>query len=62
MLCDFIGSPEASPTKKQVTEKYKDTNTSWKQIEDERLPLQNQNPGIIAWAKIAGHCWWPGIS
>ena len=25
-----------------------------------RLPLQEQNPGIIAWAKIAGHNWWPG--
>ncbi|KAL6437030.1 hypothetical protein ACFW04_004973 [Cataglyphis niger] len=54
-------SPEASPIKKQVTDKYKDTNTSWKQIEDERLPLQNQNPGVIAWAKIAGHCWWPAM-
>ncbi|EFN74862.1 DNA (cytosine-5)-methyltransferase 3A [Camponotus floridanus] len=54
-------SPETSPTKKQAVEKCKDTNTSWKQIEDERLPLQNQNPGVIAWAKIAGHCWWPAM-
>ncbi|XP_029165493.1 uncharacterized protein LOC114936461 isoform X2 [Nylanderia fulva] len=54
-------SPETSSTKKQVVEKNKDMNTSWKQIDDERLPLQNQNPGVIAWAKIAGHCWWPAM-
>jgi hypothetical protein len=40
----------------------KDVNTSWEQIDDERLCLQHQQPGVIAWAKIPGHCWWPGIS
>ncbi|XP_072746851.1 DNA methyltransferase 3 isoform X3 [Anoplolepis gracilipes] len=53
-------SLETLPVKKQV-EKSKDINTSWKQIEDERLPLQDQHPGVIAWAKIAGHNWWPGM-
>lgn len=54
-------SPEP-PAKKQNVEKNKDTNVSWEQIDDERLGLQNQQPGVIAWAKIPGHCWWPGIS
>nr|ASM42032.1 Dnmt3b [Pogonomyrmex barbatus] len=53
-------SPE-SPPKKQNTEKNKDVNTSWEQIDNERLPLQNQQPGVIAWAKIPGHCWWPAM-
>jgi len=43
-----------------MADKLKNANTSWKQIEDERLPLQHQQPGVIAWAKIAGHSWWPG--
>lgn len=43
-------------------EKNKDTNASWEQIDDERLPLQHQCVGTIAWGKIPGHCWWPGIS
>lgn len=55
-------SPEQPPTKKQNVEKNKDTSASWEQIDDERLGLQNQQPGVIAWAKIPGHCWWPGIS
>ncbi|TGZ50747.1 DNA (Cytosine-5)-methyltransferase 3B, partial [Temnothorax longispinosus] len=54
-------SPEVPPTKKQKVEKNKDTTTSWKQIDDERLDLQNQQPGVIAWAKIPGHCWWPAM-
>lgn len=52
-----IDSPES---KKQIVEKSKDTKVL-KQIEEERLPLQEQNPGVIAWAKITGHNWWPGI-
>ncbi|XP_018313252.1 DNA methyltransferase 3 isoform X2 [Mycetomoellerius zeteki] len=53
-------SPEPPP-KKQNTEKNKNVNTSWEQIDDERLCLQNQQPGVIAWAKIPGHCWWPAM-
>ncbi|XP_067209119.1 uncharacterized protein [Linepithema humile] len=50
------------PAKKQVSEKYKEPkSTSWKQIEEERLPLRNQHPGVITWAKIAGHNWWPAM-
>nr|XP_031834105.1 uncharacterized protein LOC116427656 isoform X1 [Nomia melanderi]XP_031834114.1 uncharacterized protein LOC116427656 isoform X1 [Nomia melanderi] len=26
-----------------------------------RLPLGEQNPGVITWAKIAGHNWWPAM-
>lgn len=56
----FAESPEtAPPSKKQVVEKHKEPRTS-SQIEEERLPLRNQYPGVIAWAKIAGHNWWPG--
>ncbi|XP_070517519.1 DNA methyltransferase 3 isoform X1 [Cardiocondyla obscurior] len=54
-------SPEPTPVKKQNAEKNKDINASWEQIDDERLCLQNQQPGVIAWAKIAGHCWWPAM-
>lgn len=61
-LIPSIDSPEQPPAKKQNVEKNKDTNASWEQIDDERLGLQNQQPGVIAWAKIPGHCWWPGIS
>lgn len=25
-----------------------------------RLPLKEQRPGVITWAKISGHNWWPG--
>ncbi|KAG5311145.1 DNM3B methyltransferase, partial [Acromyrmex insinuator] len=53
-------SPEPPP-KKQNTEKNKNVNTSWEQIDDERLCLQSQQPGVIAWAKIPGHCWWPAM-
>ncbi|XP_011876208.1 PREDICTED: uncharacterized protein LOC105566647 isoform X2 [Vollenhovia emeryi] len=53
-------SPEPPP-KKQNMEKIKDTNTTWEQIDDERLCLQHQQPGVIAWAKIPGHCWWPAM-
>lgn len=53
----LIDSPEP---KKQIVEKPKITN-AFKQMEEERLPLQEQNPGVIAWAKITGHNWWPGI-
>lgn len=61
--CCFAGPPETPPpVKKQIIEKLKEPkSTSWKEIEDERLPLRNQRPGVIAWAKIAGHNWWPGI-
>lgn len=41
-------------------EKNKNINASWEQIDDERLSLQHQQPGVIAWGKIPGHCWWPG--
>ncbi|XP_014478590.1 PREDICTED: uncharacterized protein LOC106746476 [Dinoponera quadriceps] len=51
------GSPEL---KKQLTEKTKDTKAV-KQMEDERLPLREQIPGVIAWAKITGHNWWPAM-
>ncbi|XP_011707925.1 PREDICTED: uncharacterized protein LOC105462763 isoform X2 [Wasmannia auropunctata] len=55
-------SPEQQPAKKQNVEKNKEiVNTSWEQIDDERLCLQNQQPGVIAWAKIPGHCWWPAM-
>lgn len=58
------GSTESSPPRKKTnTEKQKemkDEKLGWKEIEAERLPLQYQNPGVIAWAKIAGHSWWPG--
>lgn len=48
-------SPETSPKNKQVIEKHEDnTNTNLQQIEDERLHLLDQNPGVIAWAKIPG--------
>ncbi|EZA48382.1 DNA (cytosine-5)-methyltransferase 3A [Ooceraea biroi] len=53
--------PRQSAAKKQIADKLKNINTSWKQIEDERLPLQHQKPGVIAWAKIAGHSWWPAM-
>ncbi|XP_076176903.1 DNA methyltransferase 3 isoform X2 [Ptiloglossa arizonensis] len=26
-----------------------------------RLPLKEQHPGVITWAKIAGHNWWPAM-
>ncbi|XP_033334169.2 DNA methyltransferase 3 isoform X1 [Megalopta genalis] len=26
-----------------------------------RLPLREQKPGVITWAKIAGHNWWPAM-
>jgi len=61
-LIFWAGSPDPPPTKKQNIEKNKDVNTSWEKIDDERLCLQNQQPGVIAWAKIPGHCWWPGIN
>ncbi|XP_020290668.1 uncharacterized protein LOC109858126 isoform X2 [Pseudomyrmex gracilis] len=58
-------STESSPPRKKTnTEKQKemkDEKPGWKEIEAERLPLQYQNPGVIAWAKIAGHSWWPAM-
>ncbi|XP_071643314.1 DNA methyltransferase 3 isoform X2 [Temnothorax longispinosus] len=57
----ILSSPEVPPTKKQNVEKNKDTTISWEQIDDERLGLQDQQPGVIAWAKIPGHCWWPAM-
>ncbi|XP_011138454.1 uncharacterized protein LOC105182605 isoform X2 [Harpegnathos saltator] len=53
------GSPEP---KKQAekTEKTKDTKAV-KQMEEERLPLREQIPGVITWAKITGHNWWPAM-
>ncbi|XP_076675507.1 DNA methyltransferase 3 isoform X2 [Andrena cerasifolii] len=26
-----------------------------------RLPLRDQHPGVVTWAKIAGHNWWPAM-
>ncbi|XP_028049660.1 uncharacterized protein LOC105830581 isoform X2 [Monomorium pharaonis] len=51
---------ELPPPKRQNTEK-KDVNTSWEQIDNERLCLQHQQPGVITWGKIPGHCWWPAM-
>ncbi|KAL2724380.1 DNA (cytosine-5)-methyltransferase 3B-like isoform X4 [Vespula squamosa] len=44
-------------TKRQVE---KCTDTSFNEKNTELLPLMEQRPGVIAWAKIAGYNWWPG--
>ncbi|XP_043512966.1 uncharacterized protein LOC122530237 isoform X1 [Frieseomelitta varia] len=45
---------------KKVVEKPKEVPQR-NNVDLTRLPLQEQNPGIIAWAKIAGHNWWPAM-
>lgn len=44
---------------KKLAEKSKDSPQKVN-VDLTLLPLKEQNPGIIAWAKIAGHNWWPG--
>ncbi|OAD62475.1 DNA (cytosine-5)-methyltransferase 3B [Eufriesea mexicana] len=45
---------------KKWTEKPKDP-AQRSNVDPTRLPLKEQNAGIIAWAKIAGHNWWPAM-
>ncbi|XP_043676511.1 DNA (cytosine-5)-methyltransferase 3B-like isoform X2 [Vespula pensylvanica] len=45
-------------TKRQVE---KCTDTSFNEKNTELLPLMEQRPGVIAWAKIAGYNWWPAM-
>ena len=44
---------------KKLAEKAKDSLQRGN-VDLTHLPLKEQNPGIITWAKIAGHNWWPG--
>lgn len=44
---------------KKLAEKSKDSPQKVN-VDLTLLPLKEQKPGIIAWAKIAGHNWWPG--
>ncbi|XP_031774530.1 uncharacterized protein LOC100865871 [Apis florea] len=45
---------------KKLAEKSKDSPQKVN-VDLTLLPLKEQNPGIIAWAKIAGHNWWPAM-
>ncbi|XP_071863421.1 DNA methyltransferase 3 isoform X2 [Bombus fervidus] len=45
---------------KRLAEKAKDSSQRGN-VDLTHLPLKEQNPGIIAWAKIAGHNWWPAM-
>ncbi|KAK2588190.1 hypothetical protein KPH14_004229 [Odynerus spinipes] len=46
--------------KKKQAEKCNDSSLNgFKNLE--LLPLMEQQPGVIAWAKIAGHNWWPAM-
>ncbi|XP_068971944.1 uncharacterized protein [Bombus flavifrons] len=45
---------------KRLAEKAKDSPQRGN-VDLTHLPLKEQNPGIIAWAKIAGHNWWPAM-
>ncbi|CAK9825723.1 DNA (cytosine-5)-methyltransferase 3B [Anthophora retusa] len=45
---------------KKLVEKSKETPRR-SDTDLTRLPLKEQKPGVIAWAKIAGHNWWPAM-
>ncbi|KAG9435492.1 DNA methyltransferase 3 isoform X1 [Apis mellifera carnica] len=45
---------------KKLAEKSKDSPQKVN-VDLTLLPLKEQKPGIIAWAKIAGHNWWPAM-
>lgn len=44
---------------KKVAEKPKESPQQ-NDLDLTRLPLRDQHPGVVTWAKIAGHNWWPG--
>ncbi|XP_076640893.1 DNA (cytosine-5)-methyltransferase 3C-like isoform X1 [Halictus rubicundus] len=55
----LLGQKRQSQPKKTIEkpkESPQQTNTDLT-----RLPLREQNPGVITWAKIAGHNWWPAM-
>lgn len=45
---------------KKVIEKAKESPQQ-NDVDLTRLSLREQHPGIITWAKIAGHNWWPAM-
>ncbi|KZC12603.1 DNA (cytosine-5)-methyltransferase 3B [Dufourea novaeangliae] len=46
---------------KKLPEKPKESPQQSNNVDLTRLPLGEQNPGVITWAKIAGHNWWPAM-
>ncbi|XP_026671296.1 uncharacterized protein LOC108627172 isoform X2 [Ceratina calcarata] len=64
-LEDKKRTEENQGKKSKETEK-KDSSQTQSQVQKEeedlaRLPLAEQKPGVIAWAKILGHSWWPAM-
>ncbi|XP_043253455.1 DNA (cytosine-5)-methyltransferase 3B-like [Colletes gigas] len=55
----LLDQKRESQTKK-VIEKAKESPQQ-NDVDTTRLPLKEQHPGIITWAKIAGHNWWPAM-
>ncbi|XP_076760900.1 DNA methyltransferase 3 [Xylocopa sonorina] len=47
---------------KRLAEKERSKDSSQRnELDLTHLPLREQHPGVIAWAKIAGHNWWPAM-
>lgn len=57
-VMDWVVRAGENQTKK-VIEKAKESPQQ-NDVDLTRLSLREQHPGIITWAKIAGHNWWPG--
>ncbi|XP_076475736.1 DNA methyltransferase 3 isoform X3 [Bombus vancouverensis nearcticus] len=56
----FLLDQKRESQEKRLAEKAKDSLQRGN-VDLTHLPLKEQNPGIITWAKIAGHNWWPAM-
>ncbi|KAG7207015.1 hypothetical protein KM043_000904 [Ampulex compressa] len=58
----YVLSQKRTPDqmKKQPVERHKE-GAQRKSPDLTRLSLEEQNPGVITWAKITGHNWWPAM-
>ncbi|XP_076235873.1 DNA methyltransferase 3 [Calliopsis andreniformis] len=56
----LLDQKRENQAKKAVIERPKES-TQQSEADLARLPLREQHPGVITWAKIAGHNWWPAM-